>query len=402
MTELRIHTQIQRRYRSFDASGRLPFSIIFGLCRRSPPDTDPRPILLDIAGSLLDVPYALAHGLLTLREHDPEDVTHTNEVDLSRLNNVAAKEAEFLSLPSPVNRTERWRCAFTLYHYHVDVNSLLASILEPGKSYTIRVGSEDLGVERWAYSYQEQFIDNEGKPSPTYEAVKLVSKPAHGNARFKVVKSLSWPPEIETRICLCTSSLGSDSAITNDKLGSDIVALEVSVVNKGSNSVTVQTRGRQRFLTRWALFEPEPADDDHSLRIIHPTPYNLPISSLQVVASETGQVVRGYKHTGIRPLTVGNVDRRPGAEDLVTLKPGVPVIRNGNIRPRVNGLKDGQYKIRMEPRGCRWWHGEVAKEVGDDGRLPAHLCGAINPPLMLESQDEVELRLRDGKVVDAI
>ena len=82
----------------------------------------------------------------------------------------------------------------------------------------------------------------------------------------------------------------------------------------------------------------------------------------------------------------------------MTLKPGVPVIRKVEIGALVDGLADGQYKIRMQSKGCRWWHGEIGKEVGEDGKVPAHLCQFMTSPLMLESQDEVEIRIRDGKV----
>lgn len=398
MNELQIHTQIHSRYQVFDASGQLPFSIVFGLCRRSPGDTDPRPLLLEIAGSVLDVPYALAHGLLTLHEQDPEDAKQWLEVDLSRMSKIAAKEAECLSLPSPVNRTEHWRDAFTVYQYHADVNGELALILEPGKKYIIRLASEDLGVKRWAYSDRKRFVDNDGKPSHGSEAVKLLSsKPTAGNATFMVVKSLSWPPRMETRMRLCASSPSSDSALANPKLISS-TALEVSVINTGSDSVTVQTRGHQRFLIPWGPFQPEPDADDDRMRIIDATPHKPPTSSLQVVDSATGEVVRGNERRGTGPLTDSNADRRPKAEDVVTLKPGEPVIRKIDIGALVDGLVDGQYKIRMQSKGYRWWHGEVGKEKGEDGRVPAHLCGIISPPLMLESQDEVELRIRDGKV----
>ncbi|MCJ1361001.1 hypothetical protein MMC16_000097 [Acarospora aff. strigata] len=398
MNELRIHTQIHSRYRVFDASGNLPLSIVFGLCRRSPADTDPRPLLLEIAGSVLDVPYALAHGLLTLHEQDPEDAKQWVGVDLSRLNKVAAKEAECLSLPSPVNRTEHWRDAFTVYQCHFDVDGELASILEPGKKYIIRLASEDLGVKQWAYSDREQFVNNDGKPSHDSEAVKLVnSKPTAGNAKFTVVKSLSWPPRMETRMRLCAASPSSDSALANAKLSSS-TALEVSVINTGSDPVTVQTRGRQRFLIPWGPFQPEPDADYDRIRIIDATPHKPPTSSLQVVDSATGVVVRGNEQRGISPLTNSNSDQRPKAENVVTLKPGAPIIRKIDIGALVDGLVDRQYKIRMQSRGCRWWHGEVGKEEGEDGRVPAHLCGIIISPLMLESQDEVELRIRDGKV----
>ena len=399
MNELQIHTQINSRYRVYDASGQLPFSIVIGLCRRSPGDPDPRSLLLETSGSVLDVPYALAHGLLTLHEEDPQDAGKCVQVDLGRLSNVAAKETECLSLPSPVNRTHHWRDAFTVYQCHIDVNGALASILEPGKKYVIRLASGDLGVKRWAYSDQKQFVDNDETPSHDSEMVKLVnSKPTASNAAFKVVKSLPCPPRIETKIRLCASSTSSDSTPANPQVSSSTPTLEVSVINTGSDPVTVQTRGHQRFLLPWGPFQPEPDAQDNCMRIIDAAPHVPPTSNLQVVDSATGEVVRGNEQRGTGPLTDSNADQRPKVTDVMTLKPGVPVIRNVDIGALVEGLVDGRYKIRMQSRGCRWWHGEIGKDEGEDGRVPAHLCGIITSPLMLESQDEVELRIRDGRV----
>lgn len=396
MNKLAIFTQIHSRYQVFDASGQLPFSIVIGLCRKSPADTDPRPLLLETAGSILDVPYALANRLLTLHEEDPKDDTQLINVDVGRLNKVAAKETECLSLPSPLNRTEPWRDALTVYLCHVDPSGQLASILEPEKKYTIRLASEDLGVQRWAYSDQNEFTnDIEGKPSHDSETVKLVnSKPTASKAAFKVVSSLPWPPKIETRLRLCASSPSSDSALPNATSDSS-TALEVSVTNTGSDPVTVQTRGRQRFLAPWGVFQPEPDALDNRVRIIDRAGS---ISSLQVVNCVTGAVVRGNEKRGICSLTSGNVDRRPKAEDVLTLMPAAPIIRKLDIGALVHGLGVGQYRIRMQSRGCRWWRGEAGKEVGEDGRVPGRLGGVLIPPLMLESKDEVELYIRGGKV----
>lgn len=409
MSELRIHTQIHSRYQVFDASGQLPFSIVFGLCRRSPADTDPRALLLEIAGSALDVPYALAHDLLTLHEKDPQDIKQWVRVDLSRLKTVAASEAGCLSLPSPVDRTEHWRDAFTVYQGHVDFNDELASILKLGKKYIIRLASKDLGVKRWAYNNdRKQFVDDDEKPSHNAEAVKLVnSKSTASNAPFTVVKSLSWPPRMETRMRLCASSSSTDSALANAK-PSGSTTLEVSVINTGPDPITVQTRGHQRFLIPWGPFQPEPDAADDRMRIIDATtPHKQPTSSLQVIDSSTGKVVRGGNNEKRRtsPLMNSNADRRLKVKDLMTLQPGAPVTRKIDIGALLDKLVDGQYKIRMQPKGCRWWPGEMVvegKEEGEAGRVPAHLCRTLVPPLMLEllQQDEVEveLRIREGKV----
>lgn len=134
------------------------------------------------------------------------------------------------------------------------------------------------------------------------------------------------------------------------------------------------------------------------MRIIHAETHKPPTSSLQVVACATREVVRRKEQRGTGPLTDSNLDRRPKVEDSVTLKPGTPVIREIDIGSLVDGLVDGQYKIRMQPKGCRWWQGEVEQTDSEDGRVPAHLCSIINPPLMLETQDEIELRIVNGKV----
>lgn len=407
MSELPIHTHVNSRYQILDASGRLPFSIVFGLCRRSSVDTDPRSICLEIAGSALDVPYALTHGLLTIHEIDPQDKGgQWVEVDLSRLNKVAPKKAEWLSLSSPVNRTEHWRDAFTAYQGQFDISGELASILKPGTKYVIRLASKDLGVKRWAYSDENQLVDNDEEPGKNTEGVELVnSKSTAGNAAFKLVKSLSWPPRIETRMRLCVSSPSSDPSAKPN--GSP--TLEVSIMNTDSDPVTVQTRGRQRILTPWGPFQPEPDADDDRLRILDARPPKPPTSSLQVIESSTGKVIRGNeKQSGIAPLTDSNADHRPKVEHLVKLQPETPVIRSIDIGRLVHGLADGQYKIRMGPKGCRWWwsgevQGEEKKENKDenengDGKVPARLCKGLVPPLMLESSDEVELQIREGKV----
>ncbi|KAF7504634.1 hypothetical protein GJ744_001988 [Endocarpon pusillum] len=74
------------------------------------------------------------------------------------------------------------------------------------------------------------------------------------------------------------------------------------------------------------------------------------------------------------------------------LKPGTPLVRKVDITKLLDGLEDGEYKVRMQPKGCRWWHGEV--EAGDDGKVPASLCKVLVPPLMLESMDEIGIRIK--------
>ena len=256
-------------------------------------------------------------------------------------------------------------------------------------------------MTRWAYSDRERLVDNvDGTQSHDPEAVKKLvsSKPTAGNATFKVMKDLFWPPRIETRMCLCASSSSSppsDTALAN--VSSTTTLLEVSVINTGPDSVSVQTRGHQRILIPWGLFHPEPNANDDRIRIIDTKPLKPPTSSLEVINSATTmEVLRGNQRRGTRMLT----NRQPRLEHVITLKPGALFVRKIDIGELVGRLRDGQYQIRMQSRGCRWWAGEVGKAKDEERRVPTHLCETIdNPPLMLESLDEVELRIRDGKVI---
>lgn len=384
MSELRIRTFIRSRYQVFDASGQLPFSVVFGLCR-SQADTDPRAIQIDTTGSVLDVPYALAHGLLTLHQQDPGKTTQWVEVDLSGLDGSAAEHSDYISLPSRVNSTESWRNALTIHQGYITMNGGLDSILKPGEKYRLRLGGDDLGVKRWAYGDREQFVGNDGKPSLESETARLVTSTSRsGIVDFEVVKYLRWPPRIETRMRLCALSPSSDTPPANHT-PNGTTALEVFVINTGSDPVTVQTRGHQRYLTPWGPFQPEPDADDDRARIICASPRGSGTSGLQVTDSATGAVVRGNRQQGgCRGLTTHDADLRPNAEDLLTLEPGAPSVRRIDIEGLVRGLGDGQYKIQVQPRGCRWWPGKVGKEECEDGKVPTHLGGSNRPPLMLE------------------
>lgn len=150
MEPLKILTEITALHRVFDASGRLPFSIVFGLCRRSKEDNDARSLVLDVAGSILDVPYALANGFLSIHERDPQDKSNWIAVDLSLLTDVRKSKSKYISLSSPASRDGSYRSNMTEYQCHLGVDDF-ASILEPGRGYSIKLANDDLGVHSWAY-----------------------------------------------------------------------------------------------------------------------------------------------------------------------------------------------------------------------------------------------------------
>ncbi|KAI0884503.1 uncharacterized protein GGS22DRAFT_163679 [Annulohypoxylon maeteangense] len=394
MEELCIHTAIHSRYQVFDASGQHPFSIVFGLCRRQPNDIDTRPIILHTANSFLDVPYAIAHGLLTLHEHHGED---GQEVRVDLVGRLRLSESEFgtyLTVPSPVDRAVHWREAMAIYQYPIEPDSELASVLRPGRKYTIRLAGKDLGVKWWAYGDNDQLPSNEAFTTRALETAKLVnSKPSAGKASFAVLPALPRPPKVETHMRLCRSEETVDDS---DGVG----ALAISVLNTGDQSVTIQTRGQQRFLMPWGPFQPEEIEASQP-RIIDATS-PAPNSGLLVVDAATGDVVRHAMKPGpCDGLTDSNVDHRPKLGSLVTLIAGEPLVRRVDISGLLNGILDGKYRIQMLPRGVWWCVGsytEIRNEGDGDDRVPRRLYQTKIPPLMLETEDTVEVRIENGRI----
>jgi hypothetical protein len=427
MPLIRVQTQLKSRYPVFDASGHLPCDIVFGLRRKS--DSDPRDISFQKPHSILDVSYALAKGLLEIHElrrppppgaNRPEE--HV-EVDLSALRDAIDDDdgepaaTEFLTLPSRSNRTaKRGQLGVTEYRYRIEAGSALAACLEVGRKYSIGIAERDLGVHSWIDS------SNHTPPSDTAtatttaqtspaestddnnitETCNLRSNSHGGFAVFTVVKNLTWPPTLETRMHLLF--LPDPSNPNPERPSSDQATLQITVTNPHPTTTTIslQTRGHQRFLGPWGPFQPESDDGLYPGR--RPTILASPpeaTANFQITNLATGAVVRDYPkpgacagaRTGKRP------DLRPRVEDFVVLEPGVVHSREIGLGGLVRGLGDGRYVVRLKPKGCWWCFGEVG--VSDpDGKVPRRVYGAkYQTPVVLRSDDEVEFVLRNGMIV---
>jgi hypothetical protein len=405
MEPLRVQTQLKSRYTVFDASGRLPFDIVFGLRRRS--DSDPRDISFQITKSFLDVPYALANGLLSLHELRPSN-TGSNEhieVDISRVRNAVRDDEpvlEHITLPSKSNRmAERGQMGVTEYRYRVDSGSPLASIFELGKKYSIRLANKDLSIHRWIDSDQALSSNADTTPSSTsecgIETCKLVSNPHGGFAVFTVVENLVWPPTVKTQMSLLYPR-------TNESPNSgnlDQPLLQVTATNTGSDLISIQTRGQQRFLSPWGPFQPESDDGLNAGRMPCILDPSSTTGNLQVIDVATGSIVRDSRKPGVCGLTSGKPDTRPKVDELLVLKPGVPFSREIELDACMHGLEDGRYLIRLKPKGC-WWHfGVIESEPDDDSKVPKRLMSAKQTPVVLESVDQVKFEMSNGRISKA-
>ena len=401
---LRVQTQLKSRYIVFDASGRLPFDIVFGLRRRS--DSDTRNISFQTTKSFLDVPYALANGILSLHELRTSATSPKErvELDLSCLREAIADDEpalKYITLPSKSNRTAiRGQMGVTEYRYRVDPGSPLASIFESGKKYSIGLARRSLGTHSWIESGQVPSSSPSSTPSMTPERAiehcSLVSNPHGGFAVFTVVRNLIWPPTVETRMRLLSPQVCGDPS--SDHI--DRPLLQVTVTNTGSEIISMQTRGQQRFLSPWGPFQPESDDGLNAGRrpcILDPSSTT---ANLQLVDATTGSIIRDSAKPGVCGLTSGRPDPRPHVDQLVILRPDVAISREIELDRWVRGLDKGKYLIRLTPKGC-WWHfGDVKSESDHDGKVSKRCIIAKQTPVVLESDDEVKFELIDGRIVE--
>jgi hypothetical protein len=421
MDPLRVNIQLKSRYAIFDASGKLPFDLVFGLRRKT--DSNPHDIAFQTTYSILDVPYALAQGLLKLHEVRRTDTSPEEhfEVDISALQDAIASSddeptaPEYITLPSRSNRTEkRGQMGTTEYRYRIEAGSPLASCLEVGKKYSFGLLKRDLGTHRWIdvkhapSSSETNTISSLTTDGATGETCQLVSNPHGGFAVLRVVESLTWPPPIETRMRLLLPDASSitneqpSESDNNNKLPSHPI-LRVTSTNTGPTKISIQARGHQRFLSPWGPYQPESHDGlnaGHLPSILAPS--STGTAFLQVIDLATGSIVHDMPKAS-HGLPAGRPDRRPTLEDLVVLDPGVAFERDVELDYVVRGLGDGRYVMRLRPKGVWWCWGEVGEsEPGDGGKVPKRIYGVkFSTPAVLRSEDEVEFGVRDGMVAAA-
>ena len=194
------------------------------------------------------------------------------------------------------------------------------------------------------------------------------------------MESLLWPPELQTKMQLKTSD--------------NTTCLTISVTNTASEPVSVQTRSLQSFLVPHGAYDVTP--DDNRPGIIDENP--APEETIQILKLSTNGIVQGPRSPGLCGGRLPQHDSRPILDALTTLRPSVPLVRDVNVSNLLSGLPDGRYGLKMEPRGMWWCLGdcEEFRRICEDGRVPQDSFQTMIPPLMLECDDLVEVRIENG------
>jgi hypothetical protein len=412
---LKLHIRIHSRYQIFDQSGRLPFSIVFGLCRRSPQDTDTRSLILDTSGSIFDVPYALANGLLKLSEGQEE-----TEVDLSSFDAEAGPH-QYVALPPPVRRAAHWNEDFEIVLYEIDSKSDLAPLLKPNTKYLIRLGNRDLGVQWWSYGEPGELPPGVILSSENVsEATKLVnSKESAGKAAFTTRDSLPSPPDLDIQLRL-RPQLPSSIITDEDSSQGSACTLEVSITNTNAeHAVSIQSTGHQYFPIPWGPLQPVRKIDNRERLTSTRSASRSKLAKQNFIirsrSDDTNSIVHRTTSPACGCLLNEKTDRRPTRSDFTTLLPGKSLLQTFDLADLlISNLKlhDGVYAIELEALGAWWCWGSVDEVFNDGGeagermeeekekeKIPKEEYQGLRPPAWLRSKDEVVVVIIDRRIL---
>ena len=277
----------------------------------------------------------------------------------------------------------------------MEAESELASLLDPGKKFEMRLAGPDLGVKWHAYGELDQLVSSEGKIIQPSGQEKLISGTRSGHARFKAVSSLPWPPRVTTHARLYSSEMSSSCSPTPESA----TFLELSIANEGDRCICIKNRGRQHYLMPWGPFEPEQAINAFLPHMLDPEERYARLG-LQITNADTGVVVYGDFKLPACDLHDPSNDTPPMLSNLMTLKPGEPLVKRIDITKKLLKFPDGRYTIRTPPQKAWWCYGTVEEiPIDGDGRVQKRFYMDNTPPLILEAENEVTFRVEGGKCV---
>ena len=364
-----------------DLSGALPFDIFFEV-RRSTSDLS-RPMTIKTSSSIFDGPYAFSHGLIKLI-----DMRSNNAVDLTNLETDKTDEtsdgscmSSFITLPIRSGPLRRFN-----YDYRMPLRlaEIVKDFVTAGHRYRLQLNdSLDLGVKLWYYGrYSNLTLGSPRSLPQDPHLVKLVaSKPSHRD--FCVVQSLPKPPPVSVTMSLSMSIVY--------RSGFPPVKVCLSIANNGDRPITVSSSGDQPYITAEARSSPVP--NHRRITSIFPPPA---LKNFSIIKRQTGV---DYSPVQSSTCTLTSGSGGWSRHGLTTLNPGEPLINEFDFLVGANAIRSSMggnddFTLKLRPTGVWWHYGTLDDIFGDKTALKTR-PGGPTPPLMLESQDELDFRFEE-------
>lgn len=302
---------------------------------------------------------------------------------------------DFITIPWSGNRpnSQGWKFGqFTTHSYRIDPDGPVGALLRPGKKYSIGLTSPNLGLNLYGYSDWNEPEDVNTEPSKLFQKIHFVSSKAGSGSTttFKVVESLTWPPDVKTHMRFVTGGTAPASQSTTS-------VLEFTFTNISSTPISVQTRGHQNYLKPDDFFSPDPPSEDCDPRIIDALA--SPWTCLDIEDVQTITIILKDVKRPVCGLYASGSDRRIKLSELITLMPGKPFVRRVDISEKVSTLSNGEYKMWLRPNGVWWCLGTVEQIVDEgDARVSRRVYKTTVPPVELNCDEAITFRVMDGRM----
>ena len=352
-----------------DLSGAKLFDFYFDIKRNPLSDTDDRDLTFLVNESVFDIPYAFEEGLLELIDVETGAVVvwPTGGKPLSK-----RQGKKFITLSPPINGGTGGDSTRSI---PFQISYKLNSTVQPGQPYRVVLRDLDLNVKWWSFNPPDNLTDLDRLP--TSEKGKLVAKTTT-NKFFRVVPSIGSPPPISISISLSTSKVSYRGPTPR---------IRISIVNKGSTTVTVKSSGEQPYI---------------STRNVNPR-------DPRITCPKSFHSLKNFTITNSRGDTIMNILDSPSAMPLglsktnfTALEPGRPLVMEAEfltqswIREKLKKDGSGPFTLRLKRREAWCFEGSIDELFGEKEKLTWDgLFRSACLPVALEAEDEVLFEIVD-------
>ncbi|KAI8632496.1 hypothetical protein F5Y19DRAFT_366001 [Xylariaceae sp. FL1651] len=425
-----------------DKSGNAPLALYAYVQRLAVAGRESDSLTFLTTGSVFDLGAGFAQGLIELEDQTSGEKVkvrdHEANTSEPKLSDLDLNEQALVTLP-PDSRSHR-RAVQVPFRGA----ALLRDVVEPGHEYKLRIRGPDLGIKWWGWGVRSPVHSPLFTPPsllPAGEPSPLHQKAPSNDARLRPVPRLALPPRLAIALSLAITPGGP--------------TVVVRARNPGPRAVTLKTSGEQRYLLPPFPMPGHEGPVQRARVLADAAPGSASPSNF--VVTETTDLAAADAHAPADRKADTPDAARAGTEDAIgpgrgrgdgsgssssgsapelfpehwvcTLKapgykPKYPrrqftslgpdntetITRLVRLPERAFRQEPGpdlqsatkqkrEFRITLRPAGCWWIEGTMDDVFGKGNEVLDHLpTGAWQTlPLMLESEDELVLRVEYGE-----
>lgn len=357
----------------FDLSGAVPFELYVNARRNAVDETDPRDLVLLKTGSVFDFPAALNTGLLELVDEATGNVVtyhdETAHIGAGKAVSESLDDNTFITLPTDIPKRDR-----PIQSIPLSAASCLRSMVQPERSYHLRLRDKDLGVRWWTWGECPRSCSNINELPPS-ERQTIISVGTPRSKSFTVKSEIPIPTPLFISLSLADQATIHEQG-SNDKALPPTI--KITITNTGDRPIVLKTIGDQPHLKR-------PGEiTNPRARVTHARPA---LQNFSVVDQESKEDLISNLPLFTSPAPGRR--RALGRSQFLALAPQEQVVRTAEL-PGQRLVPRREYHVTLRSTGCWWTYGTLDDLFGVGNRMMETLPPGLKVPMPLKSEDVVE------------